>query len=146
MLKPSEAAKLVKRTTRTISQWAANGLITKYKDGNGGPVYLQTELEAIANELPHCGRPKVMLSEAENEDGYMTIGEAHKTWQERASYVTFYNWVKNGLLATISRPGAKVLLTKRLYVLRALKAQGKLIEAEIDELTTLEVRELRKAK
>jgi DNA-binding transcriptional MerR regulator len=146
LLSIKQAAALAKRSTRTISQWAANGLLTRRVDKSGGRVYLRTELEAIIHELPHSGRPKILFSEAENKEGYMTIGEAAKIWADRVSYATFYNWIKQGLLVVIFRPGSKIRLTKRLFVLRVLRAQDKITEAEDQELTQLEIKELKKQK
>lgn len=149
LVRIKEAARIAGKSERTIMQWASNGMLTRRTEKSGARVFIRTEIEAIINQMPHSGRKKVLLSEEENNAGYMTMAEVVAAYADRASHATWYNWVRNGLLVTINRPNSSILLTKKVYVFRALQAQNKLKPEEEEELTSLEVklmREQRKAK
>lgn len=133
---PAEAGRILGRTARTVSQWIQKGLLTKRVDPQGRTQVLRREVEDLQNNLPMVGRPAVDLSKHSNKEGWLTLCECAKQHSNRASYGSWYGWAKSGVLKTKGKPR----LTKRKWILMALRATDRITEEERNELDKLEAK------
>lgn len=127
---------MLNRKPATIVRWAKDGRLTRRYDAAGKLQVLETEILAIANNLPQAGRPATDLASYPKEENWLTVCEVARSMPDKASYATWYNWSKPG--GILKTEGVAPKLTRRLWVLRALQSAGKLNDEETAELAEKE--------